>query len=79
MKIDSEEKTLFLNKLKLILSCYYLLLDIKYLLRENSIVVTDLPDDLKIAQKGIRLAKNYLHSESNYGIKAIRDHYMQLF
>jgi hypothetical protein len=49
MKIDSEEKTLFLNKLKLVLACYYLLLEIKFLLRENSIVVTDLPDDLKIA------------------------------
>jgi hypothetical protein len=47
--IDSEEKTLFLNKLKLVLACYYLLLEIKYLLRENTIIVTDLPDDLKIA------------------------------
>lgn len=79
MKMDSEEKTLFLNKLKLVLACYYQLLEIKIKLRERSIAVTDLPDDLKIAQKGIRLAKNYLHSDSNLGIKAIREHYISIF
>jgi len=48
-------------------------------LRENGIVTTDFPDDLKIAQKAIRLSRNYLPSQTANGPSKIRDHYISIF
>lgn len=76
---ESEENGIFQKKLRLLLSCYYLLLEIKCLLRENAIVMTDLPDDLKIAEKAIRLSRNYLLNDVCQGSSNIKEHFIALF
>jgi len=76
---ESEENGVFQNRLRLLLSNYYLLLEIKCLLRENSIVSTDLPDDLKIAEKAVRLSKNYLLNDVAQGSSNIKEHFISIF
>lgn len=54
------------ESVSLMLNCYNHLLNIKSHLRNLNMAIDDLPDDIKIGEKGHRIAKKYLGCSSNF-------------